>query len=693
MSEGRQYLDEVLEKITIKTAEVEREIRDLNQDIEQMHEYYWENYTEMDEYGYENYDNQQALRLSVDEHAERRKKLSRLRKMQDSPFFGRVDFQYDDDDEVEKFYIGIGNFSMGNGCLPLIYDWRAPVCSLYYDYDKGEASYEAPMGTLTGYVHAKYQYKIRDGRMIYEVKSDFNIDDEILREELSKNGETALKNIVRTIQKEQNSIVRNTKDKILVIQGSAGSGKTSIALHRIAYLLYHDRKRLNSSNVLILSPNSVFSDYIAHILPELGEENIREMTLDLFAYRELKGLIRDCEDRYDHMEKLIRMEQKVNRGKLSRKKFDEYKSMCEYKQSAAFISDFEEFILELEADLVDFHDMEYKKMVMTAAEIEKLFYDRFADTPILSRIQMICDRFIDEYETLYGNLKEEEEFKIREMFGNLPETDDFYDLYNRFLEQMGMKQLPDASPEKRVIPYEDVYPLLYIKYKMQNPDPHMRIRHLVVDEMQDYTYLQYMILERMFPCSKTILGDFAQTMEEKDRDVLEFLPKIMGKDTRLIRINKSYRNTTQISAYADSICHLDNIEYFDRPGTEVGVHSVPSLKEGVEKAAALLCEAGEKEYETKAFLAMTLKDAEEVHRILDEKEIPHSFITADSSEFKKGLTVAPFYLVKGLEFDQVYVMPSDERLSLYKKYHYICATRALHELQVLENIDCNAFCI
>lgn len=684
MTEGKQYLENVLDKINRKTAEVEQQIRDLNQDIEQMHEYYWQNYTEMDEYGYENYDNQQALKQSVDEHAERRKNLTRLRKMQDSPFFGRVDFQYEGDDEAEKFYIGIGNFSMGNGHLPLIYDWRAPVCSLYYDYDKGEASYEAPMGTMTGLVDAKYQYKIRDGRLVYEVKSDFNIDDEVLREELSKNGETALKNIVRTIQKEQNRIIRNTKDRILVIQGSAGSGKTSIALHRIAYLLYHDREHLHASNVLILSPNSVFSDYIAHILPELGEENIREMTLDLFAYRELKGLIRDCEDRYDHMEKLIRMERKVQRGKLSRRKFESYKQMCEYKQSPEFVSDFEQFVLELEAELVDFHDMEYKKYVMTAAEIEKLFYERFADTPILSRIQMICDRFIDEYETLYGNLKEEEEFKIREMFGNLPETDDFYSLYNKFLEQMGMKTLPPAAPEKRIIPYEDVYPLLYVKYKMQNPDAHMRIRHLVVDEMQDYSYLQYMILERMFPCSKTILGDFAQTMEEKDRDILQFLPKIMGKGVRMIRINKSYRNTSQISAYADSICHLDDIEYFEREGSEVGLYTVSDLKEAVERAVSFMNMVDHKDFETCACLTMTYEDAREVHTVLQKMQIPHNFITSDSSEFRKGLTVAPFYLVKGLEFDQVYVMPADEKLSLYKKYQYICATRALHELQVFQ---------
>ena len=157
------------------------------------------------------------------------------------------------------------------------------MSGLFYDYDKGPAAYDAPMGKIEGEIRSKWQYKIKNAKMIYAFESDTKIDDEILKQELGNNGDVKLKNIVRTIQKEQNAIIRNTKDKILVIQGAAGSGKTSMALHRIAYLLYHDRKNLQSSNVLVLSPNSVFADYISHILPELGEENIREMSFDLFA--------------------------------------------------------------------------------------------------------------------------------------------------------------------------------------------------------------------------------------------------------------------------------------------------------------------------------------------------------------------------------------------------------------------------
>ena len=281
--EGAEFLEAVLQKLTIRLREIEKDLSEGQKEIENMHEYYWENYTEMDQYGYEDYDNRQALLQQSNANDEKRKLKHRFQRMLNAPFFGRVDFVFEDEEETQAFYIGIGNFAERAGMTPLIYDWRAPVSGLFYDYDKGPAAYEAPAGVIKGEIRAKWQYKIRGGRMVYAFESDTKIDDEILKQELGSSGDVKLKNIVRTIQKEQNEIIRNTKDKILVIQGAAGSGKTSIALHRIAYLLYHDRDRLKSSNVLILSPNSVFADYISHILPELGEENIREMSVNPYA--------------------------------------------------------------------------------------------------------------------------------------------------------------------------------------------------------------------------------------------------------------------------------------------------------------------------------------------------------------------------------------------------------------------------
>lgn len=230
---GSAFLEFVLQKLEKRVEEVSLSLEEGQKEIQGMHEYYWENYTEMDQYGYEDYDNQQALFHQVNANQQQLLLKQRFIKMMDSPFFGRVDFVYEGEEEPETFYIGIGNFSERTGQTPLIYDWRAPVSGLFYDYDKGPAKYEAPVGELTGEIISKWQYKIRSGKMVYEFESDVKIDDEILAAELGSTGEVQLKNIIRTIQKEQNAIIRNTKDRILVIQGAAGSGKTSVALHRI----------------------------------------------------------------------------------------------------------------------------------------------------------------------------------------------------------------------------------------------------------------------------------------------------------------------------------------------------------------------------------------------------------------------------------------------------------------------------
>lgn len=199
VSKGSEFLPEVLGLIEKRLGEIDENIQAVRQDINSMNEYYWDNYTEMDQYGYEDYDNQQALKMQVNANQENWKMRRRLKRMLDAPFFGSVEFVYDGEDEPEDFYIGIGNFARERGALPLIYDWRAPVSSLFYDYDKGEASYEAPGGRMDGEILSKWQYKIRGGKMIYEFESDVKIDDDILKQELGANSDTKLKNIVRTI--------------------------------------------------------------------------------------------------------------------------------------------------------------------------------------------------------------------------------------------------------------------------------------------------------------------------------------------------------------------------------------------------------------------------------------------------------------------------------------------------------------
>ena len=708
---GREYLTHVTETLRHRITQLNDSIEAGQKEIEGMHEYYWENYTEMDQYGYENFDNQQALLHEINASNEKIELRRRFRKMMDSPFFGRVDFCYEGDDEPEIFYIGIANLAEENGGLPLIYDWRAPVSGLFYDFDKGPASYQAPLGEIHGDIAAKWQYKIRGGKMIYEFESDVKIDDEILKAELGSNGDVQLKNIIRTIQKEQNTIIRNTSDRIMVIQGAAGSGKTSIALHRIAYLLYHDRKNLKSSSVLVLSPNGVFSDYISHILPELGEENIREMSFDLFAYKRLKNTVSDCEDRYDLIERQIA-------GLCDEKLLKE-------KQSRDFLDRMEGYLVELEDSLMNFRDVEHRGVVKKEQEIIELFYFKFMDIPLLSRMDAVAEYFIDEVETLKGfDLPDEERDAVKSRFYRMYETRDLYVLYNRFLKDEGFPALPQVQYEKRKLRYEDVYPVLYLKYRLETQQEDSGVRHLIVDEMQDYSMIQYLIIQRLFKCRMTILGDREQTMDGEQQDVLTFLPKIFGKDIRRIVMNKSYRNTVEIASYANKLAGITEVELFERHGKPVVEKEFPGLEEALESVVRELRlekqtalsgnadaagEAGNPaegtsgaseeiaedtiSYETAAVIARTADEAREAYYILKEKLEAEGFDTKerlsllhrDSTNFKKGLTVTTFYMAKGLEFDQVFsVFPGEDRSPIVERARYIAATRALHELYMYE---------
>ena len=674
---GREYLQYVLKCLNDRLAQADAAILEGEKEIEDMHEYYWENYTEMDQYGYEDYDNQQALFRQMNANEEQFRLRKRFKKMQDSPFFGRVDFRYDGDEEAETFYIGIGNLSESAGSLPLVYDWRAPVSGLFYDYDKGSASYEAPSGIFEGEVTSKWQYKIRKGKMLYEFESDVKIDDEILGAELGSNGEVQLKNIVRTIQKEQNEIIRNTKDKIMVIQGAAGSGKTSVALHRIAYLLYHDRENLKSSNVLILSPNGVFADYISHILPELGEENIREMSFDLFAYRELKDIVGDCEDRYDQIEHTV-LNPKIQ-------------DICREKQSPEFVSKLDGFVLRLEDELMNFRDVEYRGCTLSEKEIIDLFYFKFLDVPLLSRMHSVAEYFIDQVETLRDrDLSDEEREEVMECFRSMYETRDCYVLYSRFLEKEGYRPLPHCQIEKRRLQYEDVYPVLYLKYTLYQCRNHHGIKHVVVDEMQDYSWIQYLLIHKMFPCRMTILGDKAQTMEDETQDVLKFLPKILGKDIRKIVMNRSYRNTMEVAQYANHLTGIEDIELFERHGEPVDERTFSSTEEALETVIEKWLNRRE-EFETEALIFLTEREAEHaflyiekrLKEIAPEAENQLCYMNRDSQSFKKGLTVTTFYLAKGLEFDQVFgIFEEDRESGLQCQAKYITATRALHELHM-----------
>ena len=399
------------------------------------------------------------------------------------------------------------------------------------------------------------------------------------------------------------------------------------------------------------------------------------MSFDLFAYRQLKDTAADCEDRWDQIEKQMRQAD-GGTGSMSDVRY-------RFKQSKDFVAAVEGFLVELEDRLVDFKDVKCGKMEKRAEDILHMFYFRFQNIPLLSRMDAVMEYFIDEYETLCGcDIQEEERQLVQEKFRSMYVTRDLCQIYNWLLEEYGFEPLADLPRDERILAYEDVYPLLYLKYRLYTTFDHQNIRHLVIDEMQDYSYLQYVILEKMFSCNMTILGDRAQTVDDQAQDVLTFLPKLLGKKVRKIELNRSYRNTYEIAEYAGKIAGIQGIEYMKRHRRDVEELECMSRQAAAESILDRV-KLDVDGYETAAILAMTEKEAHRIYEAIRARYKETAYIDRDSESFHKGITVTTYYMAKGLEFDQVFVAGQETESPFFRQFMYICATRALHELYVL----------
>ena len=364
---------------------------------------------------------------------------------------------------------------------------------------------------------------------------------------------------------------------------------------------------------------------------------------------------------------------------------EDQQALFERKQSREFAGEMEGFLAVLEDRLMDFKEIRFKGMKLTEEELIQMFYFRFQETPLLERAGAVMEHFADAYETLHQrDLTEEELEFLQQKFDSLYVTKDLYQIYNWLLEDLGLPLLPEVPLEKRIISYEDVYPLLYLKYRLRRKASHKRIKHLVIDEMQDYSYLQYVIIENLFSCRMTILGDRAQALSDGPQDVTSFLPGIFGKRLRRIDLQKSYRNTVEIARYAQRISREMDLDLLERHGREVEEKTFPSEDALLAAVGDRLRLEGEHGFETAAVLTLTQEEAYDIYRLLKLKGIPASYVDRDSTSFAPGLTVTTFYLAKGLEFDQVFSLCGDKKNPLWRQARYIAATRALQELYVYE---------
>lgn len=621
-----------------------------------------------------------AKRLEVYEHQKK------------NPYFGKVTFRYDDEGDVIPFYIGMAGYESDMNSEQLIYDWRAPVSSMYYAYEKGPASYTVnteDMGSekFTGHIIEKKQFVIVNGKLREAVDTDANINDVILLEALGGNSSVKMKSVVATIQKEQDAIIRNRTAYNLIVDGRAGSGKTVIAMHRLAWLLYN-YKTLDSDKVMILSPNSIFGDYISDVLPELEENSVPEKEFDSLL-EELLYIDEEYETKLEQSEFII------DSGDQENQRIRNIK----VKSSIGFYDRFNEF-LERYVSGIKFRTFHYQKVEYTGDDIAAMFNGRFSRKPVYERFENIAYFIVDRVED--NSPKEFPEEKknnlarqIQKQMVNLFAERNLVKLYVDFLAEMETEYpgISEYKNEYGKICYEDILPILYLQVYFYGCNTYNNIKHLVIDEMQDYTIFQYAVLDRIFGCKKTILGDRYQVLfYNQEETVVDVLTKIFAKRNgkggyELMKLSESYRSTAEITEFCNNILGDEGIggNTVERHGRVPEEIQCGSLNEAVEFINDKLSYGDMDAYDNIAILTNDEADAYEVYRQLSEyTEV--TLITNQSVVYAGGVVVLPKFLAKGMEFDAVYVMTDGtyKNSMVTRHTHYIACTRALHELYVID---------
>lgn len=595
------------------------------------------------------------------------KRIESLKKQKPRPYFARVDFHDNQLGTDQKIYIGLSHISDSN--KQYVCDWRAPISSLYYDYDEGEAEYESPDGEVKGKITLKRQFGISDGKLNYYVDTKQNINDEILQQVLSKNSSTKMQEIVSTIQKEQNAIIREEKFRTILVQGVAGSGKTSIALHRAGYLLFKHKNDFNSNDVLILSPSNLFSSYVSEVLPELGEDNVIEMTFSHIAKTELKKKIQPREKLIDEIYA------NKNQTKLNE---------IAYKASFEFLNDLLEFLNKSYASLFDPKDLvfkpkdadvnSYNAFTFTRDEMMHLYFEVFGSLPVNKRIDYMTDYLIERF----GLRAEESELikpRFKSMLYKFFPIDDIYKICNVFYARMGLSQ-----PAFDTVPYEDAAALLVIKEYTQGLSHEYGIKYVIIDEMQDFSPMHFYFFNRIWDCPKIILGDINQCIEKTlSKKYLIELARFLKAKT--IVLNKTYRATRQISQFSENLIGLKGVVNFNREGKEPRIIRTNSTEEALLK----LIKEAEGKFTHTAIVCKTSEEVARVSNMLKDK-VKFEVIVGSDESFDYPLVVTTASTSKGIEFDYVIIPFADEanyHSPLDRNMLYVASTRALHELDIL----------
>lgn len=709
LKQEKDYLKAVLYILDKEIQKANTKIDDYSKDIKRDLKYTWDPDNQADiEYWAMNMMNVEVQSIVAINSTSKVRSYLRMIK---SAYFARIDFE--SDGETLPIYIGIATLDDGTDFY--VYDWRSPIASMFYDYEMGEASYTTPDGNvIKGKITLKRQYKIEGENIVQIFDTDMQVIDDVLKQMLSSKASDKMKNIVNTIQKEQNRVIRKNDVDILAVQGPAGSGKTSVAMHKIAYLLYAERTKINNSNILIISPNDIFSNYISNVLPEIGEDNVYQTTyMDFIKSHidfKIKGTMNDLYETY-YSENYSQKPHSLGFNSIM------------LKFGATYINLIENFINLKRNEILGIDDITSDGKVV----IEKEYLEKLANELETSGISLYAQgkKLVEKIglhvsiklgaknngaiqkikKALTANL---DKIKVKTIFVDLYSDENRFinmieDIYNTTgtsqTNRLSIKELHDifvytqSLLMKNTIPFEDVSGYLYMKDRIHGSANQTQIKYLVVDEAQDYTIMQYKVLANLFRNAKvTILGDLNQNItpfanyQNYDTIVNVLKENRQGVRTDMNYLTKTYRSTYEINMFAKHIIGDTNMyNQIDRHGDEVSI--IKDLPD--ENRSKVFTDALElkKYYNTIAIITKTQAEANKLKAMLEGNKKSNNFkvVTGKDKVFSSDkIMIIPSYLAKGLEFDValVYNANNNNYPAEHKKLLYVVCTRAMHKLNI-----------
>lgn len=721
-----QYLEEIINllkyKLDIETSNLEEQKIDLIAARKEM----WENTTHSSADFDKLSDLNQylsALQAQTFTYTELAKRISKYEKMLDSPYFARIDFTEQGYDDTDKIYIGLFNLMDEETHDIKVYDWRAPISSVYYRNELGPVEYKAPAGIIKGTITLKRQYKITKGEMEYFFDSNINILDEMLMEALSQNMTSKMKTIVETIQKQQDLIIRDLENDLLVVQGVAGSGKSSVALHRIAFLMYQGLNyKLSANNIIVISPNPLFSKYISNVLPELGEDNINEFTFENIFFKLYESRL-SVKTKSENFENIICAATEEERNFL--------RSYNEFKGSKTFKEILDRFVYYFEHKMIKFEDVYFNGEFLETKQLLKSFLlSGKLNMPTAKKLKIMENRIIEklherklsrrskiekavvklnqhEFESksftrmlaaketasFINNLHNFTEFDCFELYKTLFENRKIFNAVSKGLilpeniEKI-INYTNQSLQDRYNIPYADGMGLVYLKIKAEGCDLFRDIKQVVVDEAQDYYPLHYHILKNLYRDARfTVVGDVNQSVEKKsDVSIYDDIIEIFGfEKNNKVFLNKSYRSSYEISKFSSKLLEEGTYtEYFKRNEEEPEIIQCKTTDELDNKLIKDIENYKSQGLNTVAIICKNRKTAADLYfRIAGRTKV--KLVDYLEEQSITGTIIVPVYLAKGLEFDAVMVYGTDNKTyntDYDKKLLYIACTRALHRLSL-----------